>query len=212
MGEEKQTVVPKPFAEFLSENMKKTDGAFPVYQEGNRVYMEFPRKWNGREIEVSGQIDHGFGMINRSVNSLGVVRLSIPDSMTVEFLQPFYTERIMDRKSTYWDAFRASNVPVAGVEYPAVAISQDGNPIIDITDVVKGEKEWVSYSQYPDVRSLDPDMSKLNSVQVISPQKGNSSGREEVVLKVVRYHEAESEQYAFNSMAIICRMEVNPYI
>lgn len=38
MGEEKQTVVPKPFAEFLSENMKKTDGAFPVYQEGNRVY------------------------------------------------------------------------------------------------------------------------------------------------------------------------------
>lgn len=140
MGEEKQTVVPKPFAEFLSENMKKTDGAFPVYQEGNRVYMEFPRKWNGREIEVSGQIDHGFGMINRSVNSLGVVRLSIPDSMTVELLQPFYTERIMDRKSTYWDAFRASNVPVAGEEYPAVAISQDGNPIIDITDVVKGEK------------------------------------------------------------------------
>lgn len=70
----------------------------------------------------------------------------------------------------------------------------------------------MSYSQYPDVRSLDPDMSKLNSVQVISPQKGNSSGREEVVLKVVRYHEAESEQYAFNSMAIICRMEVNPYI
>lgn len=203
MGDEKQTVVPKPFAEFLSENMKKTDGAFPVYQEGNRVYMEFPRKWNGREIEVSGQIDHGFGMINRSVNSLGVVRLSIPDSMTVEFLQPFYTERIMDRKSTYWDAFRASNVPVAGEEYPAVAISQDGNPIIDITDVVKGEKEWVSYSQYPDVRSLDPDMSKLDSVQVISPQKGNSSGREEVVLKVVRYHEAESEQYAFNSMAII---------
>lgn len=203
MGEEEQTVVPKPFAEFLSENMKKTDGTFPVYQEGNRVYMEFPRKWNGREIEVSGQIDRGFGMINRSVKSLGVVRLAIPDSMSVEFLQPFYAERIMDRKSTYWDAFRASNVPVAGVEYPAVAISQDGNPIIDITDVVKGEKEWVSYSQYPDVRSLDPDMSKLNSVQVISPQKGNSSGREEVVLKVVRYHEAESEQYAFNSMAII---------
>ena len=28
MGEEKQAVVPKPFAEFLSENMKKTDGAF----------------------------------------------------------------------------------------------------------------------------------------------------------------------------------------
>ena len=32
MGEEEQTVVPKPFAEFFSENMKKTDGAFPVYQ------------------------------------------------------------------------------------------------------------------------------------------------------------------------------------
>lgn len=203
MGEEKQTVVPKPFAEFLSENMKKTDGAFPVYQEGNRVYMEFPRKWNGREIEVSGQIDRGFGMINRSVKSLGVVRLAIPDSMSVEFLQPFYAERIMDRKSTYWDAFRASNVPVAGVEYPAVAISKVGNPIIDITDVVKGEKEWVSYSQYSEVRSLDPDMSRLNSVQTFLPVKGNVPDREGVELKLVRYHEAESEQYAFNSMAII---------
>lgn len=203
MGEEEQTVVPKPFAEFFSENMKKTDGTFPVYQEGNRVYMEFPRKWNGREIEVSGQIDHGFGMINRSVNSLGVVRLSIPDSMTVEFLQPFYAERIMDRKSTYWDAFRASNVPVAGVEYPAVAISKVGNPIIDITDVVKGEKEWVSYSQYSEVRSLDPDMSRLNSVQTFLPVKGNVPDREGVELKLVRYHEAESEQYAYNSMAII---------
>ena len=203
MGEEEQTVVPKPFAEFFSENMKKTDGAFPVYQEGNRVYMEFPRKWNGREIEVSGQIDRGFGMINRSVKSLGVVRLVIPDSMSVEFLQPFYAERIMDRKSTYWDAFRASNVPVAGVEYPAVAISKVGNPIIDITDVVKGEKEWVSYSQYSEVRSLDPDMSRLNSVQTFLPVKGNVPDREGVELKLVRYHEAESEQYAFNSMAII---------
>lgn len=203
MGEEEQTVVPKPFAEFFSENMKKTDGTFPVYQEGNRVYMEFPRKWNGREIEVSGQIDRGFGMINRSVKSLGVVRLSIPDSMTVEFLQPFYAERIMDRKSTYWDAFRASNVPVAGVEYPAVAISKVGNPIIDITDVVKGEKEWVSYSQYSEIRSLDPDMSRLNSVQTFLPVKGNVPDREGVELKLVRYHEAESEQYAYNSMAII---------
>lgn len=203
MGEEEQTVVPKPFAEFFSENMKKTDGTFPVYQEGNRVYMEFPRKWNGREIEVSGQIDRGFGMINRSVKSLGVVRLAIPDSMSVEFLQPFYAERIMDRKSTYWDAFRASNVPVAGVEYPAVAISKVGNPIIDITDVVKGEKEWVSYSQYSEVRSLDPDMSRLNSVQTFLPVKGNVPDREGVELKLVRYHEAESEQYAYNSMAII---------
>ena len=203
MGEEEQTVVPKPFAEFFSENMKKTDGTFPVYQEGNRVYMEFPRKWNGREIEVSGQIDRGFGMINRSVKSLGVVRLAIPDSMSDEFLQPFYAERIMDRKSTYWDAFRASNVPVAGVEYPAVAISKVGNPIIDITDVVKGEKEWVSYSQYSEVRSLDPDMSRLNSVQTFLPVKGNVPDREGVELKLVRYHEAESEQYAFNSMAII---------
>ena len=203
MGEEEQTVVPKPFAEFFSENMKKTDGTFPVYQEGNRVYMEFPRKWNGREIEVSGQIDRGFGMINRSVKSLGVVRLAIPDSMSVEFLQPFYAQRIMDRKSTYWDAFRASNVPVAGVEYPAVAISKVGNPIIDITDVVKGEKEWVSYSQYSEVRSLDPDMSRLNSVQTFLPVKGNVPDREGVELKLVRYHEAESEQYAYNSMAII---------
>ena len=32
----------------------------------------------------------------------------------------------------------------------------------------------------PGCCSLDPDMSKLNSVQVISPQKGNSSGEKKL--------------------------------
>lgn len=181
---------------------KKIDGVFPIYQENGKVLMEFPRQWNGREVEICGQIDEGFGMISRPVQSLGVVALSIPDSMTVVFRQPFYAERILDKNSPLWEAFQVSNEPTAGDIYHAVAVSKEGNPILDISDVVKGEKEWISYSQYGQIRSLVPDMCKLVDVHAIQSKSGNLDA-DGMVLSFLRYHEAESEQYAFNSLALL---------
>lgn len=181
---------------------KKIDGAFPVYHEDGKVLMEFPRQWNDREVEISGQIDEGFGMISRPVQSLGVVVLSIPDSMTVVFRQPFYAERILDKKSPLWEAFHVSNEPKVGDVYHAVAVSKEGNPIVDISDVVKGEEEWISYSQYGQIRSLLPDMCKLVDAHAVQNKLGNSAS-DGMVLSILRYHEAESEQYAFNSLAML---------
>ena len=188
---------------------QKIEGAFPVYQEDGKVLMEFPRNYDGREIEICGQVDEGFGMISRPVQSLGVVVLDIPDSMTVVFHQPFYAERVLDMKNSLWKAFLASNAPTAGEVYHAVAVSKRGNPMIDISDVVKGEKEWISYSQYGQIRSLLPDMNKLLDVHSI-PSKSGGQGSEGMVLSLLRYHEAESEQYAFNSLAMLLPVGSKP--
>lgn len=45
--------------------MDKIDGVFPVYVAEKEIYLEIPEKYIGREIEVSGQIDRGFDLLNR---------------------------------------------------------------------------------------------------------------------------------------------------
>lgn len=204
-AQEKETQPAKPlsFRDFSTPDMTKVDGTFPIYQKEGHIYMEFPRQYDGREIEIGGQIDEGFGMTGRPVKSLGVVCLDIAGPQTVEFRQPFYAERIMDPKCNYWEAFRSSNAPVAGEQYPAVAISEQGNPIIDITEVMTGEKEWISYPQYQEIRTLVPEMSRLVAAEAIPAAKAPQPSDGGMMMQIQRYHEAESDQYAFNSMAII---------
>ena len=88
----------KAFDEFFVTGMKKIEGVFPVYVAEKEVYLEIPREYIGREIEVRGQIDRGFDLLNRPVTGLGVVRIMSPDKATICFQKPFYTERILDEK------------------------------------------------------------------------------------------------------------------
>ena len=67
----------KSFDEFFVAGMDKIDGVFPVYVAEKEIYLEIPEKYIGREIEVSGQIDRGFDLLNRPVDGLGVVRINI---------------------------------------------------------------------------------------------------------------------------------------
>ena len=179
------------------------EGTFPIYQSGERILMEFPRQLDGREIEIRGQVDEGFGLLNRPVSSLGVVCLSIQDSSTVEFRQPFYAERVLNPKSHLLKPFLLSNGPVLGVVYHAVTVSKSGNPIIDITDVVRGEKEWVSSPKNGQIRSLLPEMSRFLGAHELLISSKSKDEKQGVQLSVLRYYEAEAEQYAYNSMAIL---------
>lgn len=187
---------------FLTQMETIAEGTFPIYKRGDSILMEFPRQLDGREIEIFGQVDEGFGLLNRPVQSLGVVCLSIPDSMTVEFRQPFYAERVLNPKSHLLKPFLQSNGPILGDVYHAVSVSKNGNPIIDITDVVRGEKEWVGSPQNGQIRSLLPEMSRL--LEPHSPSSSSSLSKDGgVAFSVLRYYEAEAEQYAYNSMAIL---------
>ena len=60
----------KSFDEFFVAGMDKIDGVFPVYVAEKEIYLEIPEKYIGREIEVSGQIDRGFDLLNRPVDGI----------------------------------------------------------------------------------------------------------------------------------------------
>ena len=136
----------KSFDEFFVAGMDKIDGVFPVYVAEKEIYLEIPEKYIGREIEVSGQIDRGFDLLNRPVDGLGVVRIISPDKATICFQKPFYTERILDKKSTYQQSFSLSNMQPAGKSYPVVAYSKEQGAIIRITEYLMTGDDWFSYN------------------------------------------------------------------
>lgn len=185
---------PISYSNLVKTGTKLAEGVLPIYQHDNRVYMEFDRQLDGREMELRGQIDCGFGLIDRAVKSIGVVKLSVPDSATVVLNQPFYHDRILDTDSPLTKAFNLSNGPTVGRTYCAAVVSDKGNPIVDITELVEYGMEWFDCSQYSAIRSLVEGSGRLTEVHA------SASG---VAMSIERQYETEAEQYSFNSMAII---------
>lgn len=183
----------KTFDEFFVTGMKKVDGIFPVYMAEKEIYLEIPDKYIGREIEVKGQIDRGFDLLNRPVNGLGVVRIMSFNKATISFQKPFYTERILDEKSVYQKSFSLSNIQPAGENYPVVAYSEKQGAIIRITEYLINGNDWFSYD-HVFIRSLVPELSEVTKIHPF---------KEGVSFTVRRYHGIEAERYMFSSSAIV---------
>ncbi len=173
--------------------MKKIEGVFPVYVAEKEVYLEIPREYIGREIEVRGQIDRGFDLLNRPVTGLGVVRIMSPDKATICFQKPFYTERILDEKSVYQRSFSLSNIQPAGDSYPVVAYSKEQGAIIRITEYLMTGDDWFSYND-SFIRSLVPELSEIMKIHPF---------KEGVSFTVRRYHGVEAERYMLSSSAVL---------
>lgn len=184
----------KPFDEFFVAGMNKIDGVFPVYVAEKEVYLEIPAKYIGREIEVNGQIDRGFDLLNRPVDGLGVVRIVSLDKTTICFQKTFYAERILDEKSVYQPSFSLSNIQPLGKSYPVVTYSKEHGAIIRITEHLMDGDDWFSYNDYGFIRSLVPELSEVTKIHPFE---------EGVSFTIRRYHGAESERYMFSSSTVI---------
>lgn len=178
------------FNDFFKEGMTKIDGIFPVYQQNGNVYLEIPKQFIGREIEIRAQVNQGFDMIDRPLQSLGVVRLEMEDKQNICFQQGIFDERILNPKSELQQAFQTSNKQPSQISYPITAYTKDQNGyIIDITDILKNGDNWFQM-RYSHVRALNPQHSKIKNVHAFSegvsftiyqmygytPEQDNSSG------------------------------------
>lgn len=183
----------KTYDEFFLANMQKTEGVFPTYILDNDIYIEIPNLYIDREIEIFAQIDRGFDLLNRHIDGLGVVRITMTKDEAIHFQQPFYAERILDNNHQYHTAFSLSNVEPKGRAYPIVAYSKEKGFIINITDDLLNGDDWFHYD-YQFIRSLNQPLSKVINIH---PEK------ESVSFTIRRYHDAESERYVFSSSNVI---------
>lgn len=155
---------PLAFDDFFKDSMTKTAGVLPIYQEGENIYLEIPQNLIGREIEIRAQINRGFDMIARPMQSLGVVRLEMGQKQTICFQQGIFAERVLDKESELQQTFKSSNKQPIDILYPIVAYAKNKEGyIIDITNVLKNGDQWFQMN-YSHVRALDPQHSKITGI------------------------------------------------
>ena len=100
---------PLAFEDFFHGKMEKISGIFPVYRDSAKVYMEIPEHLLGRELEIRAQVNKGFDMVARPLESMGVVYLQKVDGHSIYNVDCFlsglqikitnYTRRCVNRIS-----------------------------------------------------------------------------------------------------------------
>lgn len=148
MAQEKAPVgkAPMAYAAFFKKGMEKTEGSLPVYQQGDKYYMEIPDSLLGRDFLFTAQAVRGTGGNGVFTKSLGVATFRMFQEHKLALYRDLMTERLSaDGDSDLTDELLQ---PVEYL-YPIVAYGTDQkSPIIDVTALVKNGKDWFTLSQF----------------------------------------------------------------
>ena len=152
---------PLAFNDFFHEKMEKIVGILPVYQDSTSVYLEIPDRLLGREIEIRAQINKGFDMVARPLESLGVVYLEKVEHGSIYLQRRIFSERVSGKKDELYEAFRKSNLQPVDIVYPIKAYaSGNSGYIIDITEILKTRDEWFKVS-FSKMRGQESSLAKI---------------------------------------------------
>lgn len=112
-------------------------------QDG-KIILNIPESAIGKELLITAQANEGFGLRNRPLASIGVVRLQkSADGNKIFFNKERFEERITTGNSELGPAFEASNRQPLGIDYPIINnINKDGFYAIDITKAILNGENW----------------------------------------------------------------------
>ena len=139
-GQEKK---PMAYTAFFKDNVKKTDGMLPVYQTGDKYYLEIPAGLLGREMFFYGVITRGGEQVQALTSALGVARFSRERGNRVALSKGVLGERASDTTSAMYRIMKERTLEPVDMLYNVVAFGCDGkSPIIEITSLLKNSAEW----------------------------------------------------------------------
>ena len=155
---------PLAFEEFFHGKMEKISGIFPVYRDSAKVYMEIPEHLLGRELEIRAQVNKGFDMVARPLESMGVVYLQKVDGHSIYVQRRLFSERVANKNNELYEALCKSNKQPVDIVYPVVAYSAGGKGyIIDVTEMLKTGDDWFKVAA-PQVRDQDVSRARITGV------------------------------------------------
>ena len=85
---------PMAYAAFFKKGMEKTEGSLPVYQQGDKYYMEIPDSLLGRDFLFTAQAVRGTGGNGVFTKSLGVASFRKFEGNKLALYQDLMTERL----------------------------------------------------------------------------------------------------------------------
>ena len=123
-------------------------------QDG-KIILNIPESAIGKELLITAQANEGFGLRNRPLSSIGVVRLQkSADGNKIFFNKERFEERITTGNSELRPAFEASNRQPLGIDYPVINnIDKDGFYAIDITKAILNGENWRSEEHTSELQS-----------------------------------------------------------
>lgn len=155
---------PLAFEDFFHGKMEKISGILPVYRDSAKVYMEIPEHLLGRELEIRAQVNKGFDMVARPLESMGVVYLQKVDGHSIYVQRRLFSERVANKNNELYEALCKSNKQPVDIVYPVVAYSAGGKGyIIDVTEMLKTGDDWFKVAT-PQVRDQDASRARIAGV------------------------------------------------
>ena len=155
---------PLAFEEFFHGKMERISGVLPVYRDSAKVYMEIPECLLGRELEIRAQVNKGFDMVARPLESMGVVYLQKVDDHSIYIQRRLFSERVENKNNELYEALCKSNRQPVDIVYPVVAYSADGmGYMIDVTEMLKTGDDWFKVAA-PQVRDQDVSRARITGV------------------------------------------------
>lgn len=155
---------PLAFEDFFHGKMEKISGILPVYRDSAKVYMEIPEHLLGRELEIRAQVNKGFDMVARPLESMGVVYLQKVDGHSIYVQRRLFSERVANKNNELYEALCKSNKQPVDIVYPVVAYSAGGKGyIIDVTEMLKTGDDWFKVAA-PQVRDQDVSRARITGV------------------------------------------------
>lgn len=155
---------PLAFEDFFHGKKEKISGIFPVYRDSAKVYMEIPEHLLGRELEIRAQVNKGFDMVARPLESMGVVYLQKVDGHSIYVQRRLFSERVANKNNELYEALCKSNKQPVDIVYPVVAYSAGGKGyIIDVTEMLKTGDDWFKVAA-PQVRDQDVSRARITGV------------------------------------------------
>jgi len=152
------------FEDFFHGKMEKISGILPVYRDSAKVYMEIPEHLLGRELEIRAQVNKGFDMVARPLESMGVVYLQKVDGHSIYVQRRLFSERVANKNNELYEALCKSNKQPVDIVYPVVAYSAGGKGyIIDVTEMLKTGDDWFKVAT-PQVRDQDASRARITGV------------------------------------------------
>jgi len=152
------------FEDFFHGKMEKISGILPVYRDSAKVYMEIPEHLLGRELEIRAQVNKGFDMVARPLESMGVVYLQKVDGHSIYVQRRLFSERVANKNNELYEALCKSNKQPVDIVYPVVAYSAGGKGyIIDVTEMLKTGDDWFKVAA-PQVRDQDVSRARITGV------------------------------------------------
>ena len=155
---------PLAFEDFFHGKMEKISGILPVYRDSAKVYMEIPEHLLGRELEIRAQVNKGFDMVARPLESMGVVYLQKVDGHSIYVQRRLFSERVANKNNELYEELGKSNKQPVDIVYPVVAYSAGGKGyIIDVTEMLKTGDDWFKVAT-PQVRDQDASRARITGV------------------------------------------------